>query len=92
MNGPNEFFVIGNLKDWDREGRLGEISVPTLVTVGRHDEITPACAETLHDGIAGSELAVFEESSHTAHLEETEAYLRAVEVFLSRVERKRSEG
>lgn len=86
MNGPNEFFVIGNLKDWDRTGRLGEIGVPTLVTVGRHDEITPACAGTLHRGIPGSEMRVFEESAHVAHLEETEAYVEAVADFLARVE------
>ena len=86
MNGPNEFFVIGNLKDWDREDRLGEIRAPTLVTVGRYDEITPACAATIQRGIQGSELRLFEESSHTAHLEETDEYLRAVGDFLSRVE------
>src|SRR5262245_37496365 len=39
MGGPNEFIVIGNLKDWDRIARLGEITVPTLITVGRYDEI-----------------------------------------------------
>ena len=86
MNGPNEFFVIGNLKDWDREDRLGEIRAPTLVTVGRYDEITPACAATIQRGIQGSELRLFEESSHTAHLEETDEYLRVVGDFLSRVE------
>ena len=41
MNGPTEFTVIGNLKDWDRTNQLGEIDVPTLITVGRYDEITP---------------------------------------------------
>ena len=86
MNGPNEFFVIGNLKDWDRTERLGEIGVPTLVTVGRHDEITPACAQTIHRGIPGSGMRVFEESAHVAHLEETEAYVEAVAGFLARVE------
>ncbi len=86
MNGPNEFFVIGNLKDWDRTDRLGEIDAPTLITVGRHDEITPPCAETIHRGIRGSELRVFEESAHVAHLEETEAYLRTVADFLARAE------
>ena len=45
INGPTEFTVTGELKDWDRIDRLGEITVPTLITVGRHDEITPACAE-----------------------------------------------
>jgi proline-specific peptidase len=88
MNGPNEFMVIGNLKDWDRTDRLGEITVPTLVTVGRYDELTPACAETLHQGIPNSQLVVFEESAHLAHLEETEKYLQVVADFLARVERK----
>lgn len=86
MNGPNEFVVIGNLKDWDRIDRLGEIRVPTLITVGAHDELTPACAETLHAGIAGSRLELFEHSSHTAHIEETARYLEAVEAFLRHVE------
>jgi proline-specific peptidase len=86
MNGPNEFFVIGNLRNWDRTQRLGEIDASTLVTVGRHDEITPACAETIHRGIPGSEIRVFEESAHVAHLEETEAYLQTVADFLSRAE------
>ena len=86
MNGPNEFTVVGNLRDWDRIERLGEITVPTLITVGRYDEVTPACAETLHRGIAGSELRLFLESSHTAHLEETGRYLEVVQDFLARVE------
>ena len=41
MNGPNEFTVTGNLREWDRTDRLGEIEVPTLITVGRYDEIGP---------------------------------------------------
>jgi proline-specific peptidase len=86
MAGPNEFTVVGHLKDWDRSDRLGEITVPTLITVGRHDEITPACAETLRRGIAQAELRLFPDSSHTAHLEETDAYLRVVREFLARVE------
>jgi len=86
MNGPNEFMVIGNLKDWDRTDRLGEITVPTLITVGRYDELTPACAETLHQGISNSQMVVFEESAHLAHLEETEKYLQVVADFLARVE------
>ena len=87
MNGPNEFIITGSLKDWDRTDRLGEIATPTLVTVGRHDEITPTCARTLQRGIHGADLRVFERSSHTAHLEETEAYVAAVREFLRRVER-----
>ena len=86
MNGPNEFIITGSLKDWDSTDRLGEIATPTLVTVGRYDEITPTCAETLRRGIPDAELRVFEESSHTAHLEETGAYVEVVREFLRRVD------
>jgi proline-specific peptidase len=84
--GPNEFTITGNLKDWDRTDRLGEIAVPTLITCGRYDELTPTCAETLHRGIPNSEMHIFEQSAHTAHLEETERYLQSVREFLGRVE------
>ena len=47
MGGPNECIMRGTLHDWDRLERLGEIPVPTLITVGRYDEITPTCAETM---------------------------------------------
>lgn len=86
MNGPNEFMVIGNLKDWDRTERLGEITTPTLITVGRYDEITPVCAETLRQGIPHAHMVIFEESAHLAHIEEPETYLRVVSDFLAKVE------
>jgi proline-specific peptidase len=87
MNGPNEFTVIGNLKDWDRRDRLREIDVPTLVTVGAHDEIPLACAQTLQEGIRGAELAVFRDSSHVAMVEETTDYLRRLSTFWAEVEK-----
>lgn len=87
MNGPNEFIVNGNLKEWDRTDRLGEITVPTLITVGRYDEITPNCAETLYRGIPNSQMRVFENSAHTAHLEEEDRYLALISEFLGNTER-----
>jgi proline-specific peptidase len=87
MNGPNEFTTVGNLKDWERRDRVHEIRVPTLITVGGHDEIPLACAQTLHRGVRGSELAVFERSSHMAMLEEPDAYLGRLVDFLTRVEK-----
>lgn len=82
MNGPNEFTVIGNFKYWDRTDRLHEITEPVLITVGRHDEITPACAEAIHARLKDSRLVVFEDSAHCAHIEETERYCAAVAAFL----------
>ena len=86
MNGPNEFTVVGNLKEWERRDRIHEINVPTLVTVGRCEEIPLACARTLHDSIRGSQLAVFDQSSHMAMLEETDAYIQRVVDFLTWVD------
>ena len=86
MNGPTEFHVIGNIKDWDRTGRLSEIHVPTLITSGRFDESTPRLNEVLHKGIPGSEWVLFENSSHMAHVEERELYILTIRSFIERVE------
>jgi proline-specific peptidase len=83
MNGPTEFDVIGRLREWDRTADLGRIDVPTLVTCGRYDEITPSCSETIVRGIPDARMHVFEQSAHCAHLEEADDYARIVEAFLS---------
>jgi proline iminopeptidase len=82
MNGPNEFTIIGNLRDWDVTAQLPTIRVPCLITVGRYDEVTPKVAESIHRGIKGSKLMVFEESSHVAMWEERERYIEVVRKFL----------
>ena len=86
MNGPSEFTVTGRFRDWDVFGRLGEIHVPTLVMGGRHDEIRVDHLTDIHKGIAGSELVIFEESSHTPFHEERALFMRTVNEFLDRVE------
>jgi L-proline amide hydrolase len=86
MNGPSEFHVIGRLKAWDIRDRLGEIAVPSLLTSGRHDELTPMQAEIVHQGISGNEWVIFEESSHLPHVEEQQRYLEVLDAFLTRVE------
>ena len=74
----------GNLHDWDRIERLGEIPVPTLITVGRYDEITPTCAETMQRGCPRRSWRS-SSRAHMAHLEETERYLQVVAAFLTHV-------
>ena len=87
MWGPSEFGpVTGNLDGWDITDRLGEIGVPTLLTVGRHDEMWPSHMADMQAGIPGAELAIFEESSHMAFQEEREAYIARMRDFLNRVE------
>lgn len=87
MWGPSEAHPTGVLAGWDVTPRLGEIQVPALVLCGRYDEATPRQAETIAQGLPAAELVVFEESAHTAPVEEPELYLATVRDFLSRVDR-----
>ena len=88
MWGPSEFGpVTGNLAGWDVTDRLREIGVPTLLTVGRHDEMWPSHMQDMQAAIEGSELVIFEESSHMAFVEEREAYMTVLRRFLDAAER-----
>jgi L-proline amide hydrolase len=87
MNGPSEFHCIGSLKQWDITDRLGELSVPTLLISGRHDEATPHIVAQIHARIPGSEWELFESSSHMPHVEEPDAFLDRVERFLEKIDR-----
>src|SRR5215831_9055582 len=42
MNGPSEFTVTGQLKNYDRTNRLSEIKVPVLFIAGEYDEALPS--------------------------------------------------
>ena len=86
MNGPSEFHVVGSLKEWDITDRLHEISTPTLLVSGRHDEATPLIVGQIHERIPGAEWTIFEESSHLPHIEEPEAFLQRVEQFLETID------
>jgi L-proline amide hydrolase len=86
MQGPNEWTTTGALKGWDTRERLHEIDVPTLVIRGRYDMCTEPIAAELVDGIEGAREVVFEQSSHTPVLEETERYLEVVGTFTSETE------
>lgn len=70
---------------WKRHA-LGEIGIPTLLTGGRHDECRPEHLADMQARISGSELVIFEDSSHMAFAEERERYLAVVGDFLARVE------
>lgn len=83
MNGPNEFHVVGTIKDWDIIDRLPEIKAPTLVTSGKYDEATPLIAGTVYTGIPGARWVLFDNSSHSAHVEEAERYMQVLSAWLA---------
>jgi len=73
----------GFLRHFDLRPELSRITAPTLILAGRHDWICPVeFSEELHRLIPGSELVVFEESSHSVRTDEPEAMLRAIGDFI----------
>ena len=86
MWGPSEFTMTGNLKGADLTGRLNETDVPVLFTCGEYDEATPQTTAYYQSLLPGSEMIVFENASHSHHLEKTDEYISAVRDFLKRAE------
>ncbi|MER6832120.1 proline iminopeptidase-family hydrolase [Streptosporangium sp. NPDC000563] len=86
MNGPSEFHVIGSLRDWGVVDCLPDIEVPTLVISGRHDEATPATVRPYAELVPGARWEIFEDSSHTPHLEEPERFIAVMIEFLKSLE------
>ncbi|MFJ6073987.1 alpha/beta fold hydrolase [Streptomyces sp. NPDC093065] len=67
----------------DDRAALGELAVPALVVVGRHDVICgPRWGEELHRLIPGSRLLVLENSGHLGHIEEPETFADGVRDFV----------
>jgi proline iminopeptidase len=86
MNGPNEFTIVGNIKDIDFSDQLPRISVPSLILHGRYDEVTPTVGERIHRAISGSRLHIFPRSSHVSFWEERRAYMPLVRRFMKSAE------
>ena len=69
----------------DARGVLSSIAAPTLITFGRHDAAcSPRFAGPLADGIANSEVLVFEDCAHAAIYEDVEGFNTQTLDFLQR--------
>ena len=65
---------------------LAAITVPTLITAGDKDRMTPmSIAERMHERIRGSELVVIPGGTHYSHIEFPERFNEAFDRFLDRV-------
>ncbi|WP_280770628.1 alpha/beta fold hydrolase [Salipaludibacillus daqingensis] len=72
-----------NKPKYDIVNQLPTIKNDTLVTVGRHDWVTPViCSETIHANLPHSRFVIFENSGHSPHAEEAETYLPMMRKFL----------
>ncbi|MEQ1763475.1 MAG: alpha/beta fold hydrolase [Pyrinomonadaceae bacterium] len=65
--------------------RLGEVKKPTLIIWGKQDGLLPvADAYTFNKGIAGSELAIFDQCGHAPQFEKAADFNKAVLAFLAK--------
>src|SRR5262245_2923971 len=78
-----EFVIDGNLTSVEYADRLRSIKVPTLITVGDHDESDPSIARDMQHLIPGSTLVVLPDSGHMTFVDQPAMFLKAVNEFLN---------
>ena len=84
---PLEAFLAQSQAVIDHDGApvLRQITAPTLITVGAHDQVTSVrFVEPLRAGIADTELVVFDNLAHAGLHEDPETFNRATLEFLLR--------
>lgn len=87
VQGPNEFVVTGNFKDWNRWDDLSKITIPTLLICGRYDTMSPKDNEKMSRLIPNSTLKICENGSHGAMFDDQENYFQALHAFIDQVEK-----
>lgn len=69
----------------DVETQLAQIAVPTLITLGRHDQLTSSrFADRVKSGIRDSELLVFDGCAHAPLYERTDEFNQKTLAFVRR--------
>jgi proline iminopeptidase len=86
MQGPNEFVITGNFKNWDRWKDLPSIHVPTLVISGRYDEMNPDDMKREGKLIPNSRVVLCERGSHLSMWDDQEAFFRGLLGWIHDVE------
>lgn len=86
MQGPNEFVVTGNFKDWDRWDDLHRLPMPTLLLVGQYDTMAVEDIEEMGRRIPRSRVAVCPNGSHMCMWDDSQAYFGALLGFIRSVE------
>ena len=78
-----EFVIDGNLKSAEYTDRLSAIKVPTLITVGDHDECDPSLSQEIHQKIAGSKLVILPKSGHMTFVDQPDLFIKTINEFLN---------
>lgn len=88
VQGPNEFVIVGNFKDWNRWDDLHTIEIPSLIICGRFDTMNPADNERMHALIPNSTLKICENGSHLSMYDDADNYFEALLNFFTQTEKQ----
>ncbi|SEN65388.1 proline iminopeptidase [Duganella sp. CF517] len=85
MQGRSEFVMTGNLKDWERWDRLGEIKVKALVIGATHDEMDPRDMPKMASAMGNAQAVICPDGSHLCMWDDQAFYFERLLAFLKRL-------
>jgi proline iminopeptidase len=85
MQGPNEFVITGNLKNWNVWDKLPSIKVPTLVTGAKYDTMNPEDIKREGELIPHSRVLICD-GSHISMYDDQQNYFTGLIKFLKDVD------
>jgi proline iminopeptidase len=83
MWGESEFSATGSLKNYDTTANLKQITCPTLVVCGEHDEATPKTGKRYARALPQGRFVEIEHASHAIWEERPHRLRRAILGFLA---------
>lgn len=86
IQGPNEYIITGNSKDWNRWADLPKITIPALLICGRYDTMDPKDLDKMRALIPNSRAKICEKGSHCAFFDDPDVYFNTIRAFLNDVE------
>jgi len=86
MQGPNEFVITGNFKDWGAWDKLPRIKVPTLCIGAKYDEMNPDDIRREGELIPNSRVYICPNGSHLCMWDDQQNYFRELIRFLKEVD------
>ena len=75
-------FGSGTLLNWNVEGKLGDVDVPTLIISGALDESTPAINKLMNEKIENSSWLLLKKSHHIGYVEEPDVVIESIKNFV----------
>lgn len=88
MGGASEFTVTGELKNYDRTNRLGEIKIPTLFIAGEFDEARPSTVKYYQSLVPDAKFVLIENVGHLTTQDNPQKNIDAITEFINSIENK----